>query len=84
MDAAQRSLGEGVGRDQSQAEHAHPVDAVYGLEKGRDARRTVRGRRDDLLECGLGFIFVNKRDFYRLLMTNIIKQPRLLLHQTDF
>lgn len=34
MDAAQRRLWEGVGRDQSQTEHTHPVDAVYGLTDG--------------------------------------------------
>lgn len=34
VDATQRSLGESVGRDQSQAEHTNPVDAVDGLGGG--------------------------------------------------
>lgn len=41
--AAQRSLGEGVGRDQSQAEHAHSVDTVYGLR----GKRRHRGQSED-------------------------------------
>ncbi len=47
MDAAQRSLRESVGRDQSQAEHAHPVDAVDGLrERERESESEREGGRE--------------------------------------
>lgn len=43
VDAAQRSLGKGVGRHQSQTEDAHPVDAVYGLRVMREFGQTADG-----------------------------------------
>lgn len=56
VDAAQRSLGQSVGRDQSQAEHAHAVDAVDGLrsgdEEGED-RSVTAGRRSCKTTRGL-------------------------------
>lgn len=51
VDAPQRGLGEGVGRDQGQAEHAHPVDAVDGLRG-----RTVRVMEEEMIQTrGLKF-----------------------------
>lgn len=39
VDATQRSFGESIGWDQSQAEHTNPMDTVNGLGRQRERQR---------------------------------------------